>query len=204
VLSICCHLAVVGSVGLLFLPSPLRQKTDVEVVVIENPRLAPRPLELAPPKPVIKEKPQAVAHKVFGISAKALTDNQAEQGPAIKAGNTVATTPDHETLKPGDAEQLPIPTDEYLVTSMPSISQEIRIPYPPEAKQKGIEGPVVVDLLIDESGHVRQASLVSGPGSGLDEAALSAMQKFTFHPARVADKAVAVKIRYTYRFVLEK
>jgi protein TonB len=98
---------------------------------------------------------------------------------------------------------LPSPADEFLVTSMPVLVSEVRIPYPEEAKKAGIEGPVVMDLLIDEQGKVRQVSLIKGPGFGLNDAALAAIKSFLFRPARIKDQSVAVKIRYTYRFVLE-
>jgi protein TonB len=115
----------------------------------------------------------------------------------------VAKEMDNLKLDANDADSIPIPTDDYLVTSMPVLTSEIRISYPPQAKQASIEGPVVMDLIIDDQGKVRQVSLVRGPGYGLDEAAIEAIQKFQFRPAQIADKSVAVKIRYTYRFILE-
>jgi protein TonB len=87
---------------------------------------------------------------------------------------------------------------------MPELKSEFRIPYPPEAKQKGIQGAVVMDILIDAQGTVRDAKLIEGPGSGLNEAALEAVKKFKFSPAFMQDKPVAVKIRYAYRFILER
>ncbi|MBI3557123.1 MAG: energy transducer TonB [Deltaproteobacteria bacterium] len=149
--------------------------------------------------------PHAGAHEhfraVYGLSRKAITSND---GEILKAGNTVAKAPDEEVLKPGDADSLPTPTDEYLVTRMPELASEARIPYPPEAQKKNVEGPVVMDILIDQAGAVRDAKLVSGPGAGLNEAALTAVRNFKFKPALLQDKPVAVRIRYAYRFVLQK
>ncbi|RYZ73549.1 MAG: energy transducer TonB, partial [Proteobacteria bacterium] len=54
------------------------------------------------------------------------------------------------------------------------------------------------------TGKVRQANLVSGPGYGMNEAALQAIGSFEFEPAQVGEQAVAVRIRYSYRFVLER
>jgi protein TonB len=85
---------------------------------------------------------------------------------------------------------------------MPSVAAEVRIPYPPEAREKKIEGKVVMELLIDAEGKVRNATIVSGPGYGLNEAALEAIYRFKFKPAEVEGKPVAVKIPYTYNFVL--
>src|SRR5262249_5547017 len=150
-----------------------------------------------PEKP--KEEPKK-PRAVYGASRKSVTS---EEGIDVKAGNTVAKAPDEEKLRPEDADSLPIPTDEYLVTQMPQLASEVRVPYPEEARKRGVQGAVVMDILIDAAGKVREATLVSGPASGLDEAALSAVRGFQFKPARMQDQAVAVRIRYAYRFVLE-
>lgn len=99
---------------------------------------------------------------------------------------------------------LPVAADELQVTEMPRLLSEVRIPYPAEARARGIEGTVKVDLLIDESGVVRDSKIIEGPGHGLNEAALRAIEKFRFAPALIEEKPVAVRVRYSYRFVLDR
>lgn len=159
------------------------------------------PIIQVQPKPIL-EKVQKIPKKVFGISKDTLTSDSEGSGVEIKAGNTVAKEIDQEKLDPNDDASLPIPSEEYLVTQMPKMKKEFRIPYPKEAKQKNIEGVVLMELLIDSTGKVRDVSLISGPGYGLNEAALLAIRQFEFSPAFIEKKAVAVKIRYGYRFVL--
>lgn len=179
------------------------EQSKIEIAVIENPVEAPKALNIQPPKPETKPlKPETPKHEVFGVSRKSITDNTAA-GIETKQGNTVAKAPDQEKLADDDADSIPIPTDEYLVTAMPSLESEIRIPYPSDARARGVAGPVVMDLLIDANGRVREVTLVSGPDPSLNQAAVQAARGFKFRPARVQDKSVAVKIRYTYRFVLE-
>ncbi len=179
------------------------EKIDFEV--IETPKAAPQ-LDLSaqkpPPKPQPEKKPVEAARKVFGVSRNAITSDEPGPGVDVKQGNTVATAPDEKKLNDSDATSLPIPTDEYLVSKMPSVAAEVRIPYPPEAREKKIEGKVVMELLIDAEGKVRSATVLSGPGFGLNEAALEAIYRFKFKPAEVDGKPVAVKIPYTYNFVL--
>lgn len=181
--------------------TPSHRPESVDITVIENPRTEVKPMSIAKPEPK-KDIPKPRA--VFGISRKALTSPNDSAAETVKAGNTVAKTPDQEKLKQEDADSLPIPTEEYLVTSMPKLSQEVRVPYPLEARKKGVEGPVVMDLLIDATGHVREATLLQGPDESLNQAALAAVKGFLFRPAQVQDKPVAVRIRYAYRFVLER
>jgi len=188
---------------------------EVDIQIIEKPRTIEQPVHVTEPKvrPIIpprRDVPLAIpkaqserapVHEVFGISPKALSS---DEGVPVKAGNTVAKAPDQEVLKPGDPELLPIPAEEYLVTNMPELKSEVRIPYPPECRRKGIQGAVVMDLLVDTSGKVRDATLVEGPDAELNNAALSAAKRFQFIPALIKNQPVAVRIRYTYRFVLER
>ena len=193
------HALLVAMVALIVLGGPLKLPTKVDITVLEQPKpqAVPDISQAKPKEAPPKDKPRAV----YGLSRKALT---ADDGEVVKAGNTVAKAPDQEKLLPSDADSLPTPTDEYLVTRMPELASEARIPYPPEAQKKGVEGPVVMDILIDQNGAVRDATLVSGPGAGLNELALAAVHNFKFKPALLQDKPVAVRIRYAYRFVLQK
>lgn len=89
------------------------------------------------------------------------------------------------------------------LTQKPKVMKEIKARYTDEARAKGIEGLVVCDLIIGDNGKIRSVTLVQGLGAGLDEAALEALKSFEFSPAKIGDRAVAVKIRYKYRFQLQ-
>jgi protein TonB len=193
-ISAALHACVAGLVAILLtshwhLPS---RDVTIDMVEISKPSA---PVALTRPKPA--EVPKV--HQVYGVSRKALT---ADQGAEVKAGNTLAKAPDNETLNPSDADSLPVPTEDYLVTQMPQLEKEIVIPYPPEVKKRGIQGAVTMDLLIDAGGNVRKVDLVDGPDPELNAAAVSAVMGFKFKPAMLQAKPVAVRIRYAYRFVI--
>jgi protein TonB len=203
-LSAGAHIAAASLVAMLLALDSWhgKQTENIDFEVIERPAVAPAQLNLQDQSAPTPAPP--ATQKVFGASRKSLrNENANESNVDVKAGNTVATTPDNAKLNSDDADSLPIPTDEYLISKMPSIAAEMRIPYPPEAAQKKIEGKVVMELLIDASGKVREARLLSGPGGGLNEAALAAIQNFRFRPAEVEGQPVAVRIPFTYNFVLE-
>lgn len=151
------------------------------------------------PKPIAP--PTVMPRKVFGLQTKSLTSED-PGAVAVKVGNTLAVEVDRQQLRPEDDQALPIPAEEYLVTQMPRPLNEFRIPYPPEARAQNIEGVVVMDILVDEAGVVREATLLEGPGYGLNEAALEAIKRFKFSPALIDQKPVAVRMRYGYRFIL--
>lgn len=164
-------------------------------------------------KPAINQQEQAQpkvkpVNEVFGLSRKALTSDDSANSISVKAGNTIAKENDEKVLHKDDPDSVPgdLPplAEEYLVSEMPKVLTEFRATYPKAAKDKNIEGAVVLDIIIDDKGKVRWAKLISGPGFGLNEAALESIYQFLFKPARIENKSVSVKIRYAIRFVLEK
>ena len=51
--------------------------------------------------------------------------------------------------------------------------------------------------------HRSYAKIVSGPGYGLNEAALTAIRKFRFKPAKKGGEAVSTTMVYSYNFELD-
>ena len=83
-----------------------------------------------------------------------------------------------------------IPYDDPPVAMSP-----IRPRYPEIAQEAGIEGVVVVQAFIDEKGRVKETLILKGvPNTGLDEAAMEAIRKTRFRPAKQRERAVGVWI----------
>jgi protein TonB len=74
-------------------------------------------------------------------------------------------------------------------------------PYPPLAKQAGAQGPVNVQVLIDEDGKVISAKAVSG-NPLLLRAAQQAAFGARFSPTKLNQQAVKVSGVITYNFQL--
>ena len=77
-------------------------------------------------------------------------------------------------------------------------------PYPPDAAANRIEGTVGLELLVDESGKVVSARVVSPAGHGFDEAALAVASDFVFEPAKKDGIPVRSTIQFAYDFHLPK
>ncbi len=180
-------------------PSPERPNS-IEFKVIENapPATPPKPT-LLPTNSSKKAPPSAQANS--GVSRESTVENASTDAPKVKLGNTLAKAPDNN---PSSDAPLPAPAEEFEVSSWPQLTNDIRVAYPREAKAKGIEGLVIMDLYISESGQVKRASIVTGPGYGLNEAAIEAAKKFIFSPAKVGNQTMPVVIRYNYKFVIQK
>lgn len=75
--------------------------------------------------------------------------------------------------------------------------------YPPLARARGIEGVVVLRLLIDAEGKLEAVTIVSDPGDGFGAAAVAAVREFRFSPAKVDGKPVATSIPFKFSFKLK-
>ena len=92
-----------------------------------------------------------------------------------------------------------IPYDDPPVAMSP-----IRPSYPEIAQEAGIEGVVVVQAFIDEKGRVKETLILKGvPNTGLDEAAMEAIRKTRFRPAKQRERAVGVWISIPVNFKLK-
>ena len=100
----------------------------------------------------------------------------------------------------------PAPTPKKVFTTSRVLnSQAISLPKPPYpaiAKQAGAQGPVNVQVLIDETGKVVSAKAISG-NPLLKTAAQQAAAQARFSPTMIGDMAVKVSGVITYNFVLQ-
>jgi len=86
----------------------------------------------------------------------------------------------------------------------PQPLSNIRPVYPEIAQEAGIEGTVVVQVFIDKKGRVQDTIILKGiPNTGLDEAALKAIRKTRFRPAKQRERAVGVWISIPVNFRLK-
>ena len=74
--------------------------------------------------------------------------------------------------------------------------------YPPLAARAQVGGAVLMELLVDETGVVREVKVLRGikPNLGLDEAAVAAARKWRFKPATKNGVPVKVYITQTTIF----
>ena len=117
---------------------------------------------------------QMVGHDTLllrdGVSGYVVTDSEVELLVRAPLGRP------QQTGQPYDEEPVPItaPTPQY----------------PEFARDAGITGTVVLHVWIDEAGRVQEAKVVQSV-VGLDQAAMEAVTKWTFKPARKAGMPVA-------------
>lgn len=71
------------------------------------------------------------------------------------------------------------------------------------ARKARIQGVVIVQAIIDKEGNVTNVKILKGLPMGLDQAAADAVKKWTFKPATLNGKPVAVYYNLTVNFRLQ-
>ena len=74
--------------------------------------------------------------------------------------------------------------------------------YPPDAFRDRVEGTVGLEVTVDPTGAVIEARVIAPAGHGFDDAALSAVRKFLFEPARQNGAPIRSTVQLAYEFRL--
>jgi periplasmic protein TonB len=145
--------------------------------------------------------PPASGPPVFGVSMT--STSTAGAGPVMPVGNS--TDPNAGRAPAAAVQgQAPAPVAAYEVTKMPLPQGRCAGKYTDAAKAAGIEGTVVLDLIVDEHGRARSIVVVTGLDHGLTEAAIAALKDCRFQPGEKDGAPVAVKVRgFKIRFVMQ-
>lgn len=87
-------------------------------------------------------------------------------------------------------------------TAPVDLNPGVKPPYTAEARAAGIEGVVVLELIISEKGNVLRARVLRGLGYGLDQSAVRTFRAKKFTPSYKEGKPITVKIPVQVRFTL--
>lgn len=71
------------------------------------------------------------------------------------------------------------------------------------AKRAGIEGTVVISIIVDKNGNPNEPEIVKKIGGGLDDVAMNAVKNIRFTPGIQSGKPVKVKMTIPFKFVLK-
>jgi protein TonB len=188
-------------------PQLVKKKTVEKSVPDE-----PKPVE---PQPKPKVPPQGfsvdMSNTVAGGNGVAV--------PAIDGGGNMFADPKDKTLAPGQKTSQPqpkpegqgkgtVPAGSYQVTSMPewlSNEDDRTPPYPPDAKEREVEGQVLLKVYVGTEGRVTQVRITKKLDPSCDEVAVKwAKEKFRFKPAMLGDQPVGMWIDVPVTFVIDR
>ena len=167
-----------------YVPGVYKLKTEIM-------RIVPPPVEFEiPPPPREIEPPQ----RPVEINMSDDADEDATIIPTLLDGY------DDLPLVPPP----PPPAGEsfFAFDKPPELLEAAKPEYPDIARKAGVEGRVVVWVIIDKTGRVVSAEIADSDAEILDRACLDAAFRHRFRPAYQRDIPVKSKISLRFRFVL--
>jgi protein TonB len=187
-------------------PTPTPPPTPEPPRVKPTPKATPRPTQPVTPSPTPNDSPAAPtdvtvpasgAKPKFGVSMSSTSTAGKTEAPV---GNTSRPT---EPSGPADDAKPLAPAAAHEVTKMPLPQGRCAGKYTEAARAAGVEGVVVLDLIVDENGKAREISVVQGLEQGLTEAAVAALRACQFSPGERGGAKVPVRVRgFKIRFLL--
>lgn len=215
VLAAVLHLVLIGG-PLLFAYLIREEVEDIPVITIRSvAELAPPPSVQARPPQVQIEAPK-IAPPSVGIP-KPVADEMVTEEVTIATRQELATLMNPTTVQGSGGEEaslvIDIPDEEFLpgstefvaVEQEPVVVKKVQPDYPEMARQTGLEGMVVVRILVYKDGTVKDVIVVrpSGTSVGFEEAAIAACKQWVFKPAIQNQKPVSVWVNYPVKFAIK-
>jgi TonB family protein len=84
----------------------------------------------------------------------------------------------------------------------PALLREVKPDYSEQARRRGVEGDVVMEIVVRHDGSVGDVRVLHGLGHGLDERAVAAVRQWRFTPATRRGAAVDVLVEVAMEFKL--
>ena len=84
----------------------------------------------------------------------------------------------------------------------PQIVREVKPDYTDDARRRGIEGDVVLEIVVRRDGSVGEVKVLQGLGGGLDRRAIDAVRQWKFSPAKRFGTPVDVLVEVAVEFKL--
>ncbi len=153
---------------------------------------------IQPKKVVYQEKPEA---KTVSPSVSQ-TDGQARKNIEPIAAPSDQTISTEASKAPIRTE--PVPDFKSLKEATPLYRRNPPPKYPRMARQRGYQGTVILEVLIDQNGKVSDQKVFTSSGHVmLDKAALSAVKEWLFEPGKRGNDMVEMWVKIPIRFQLE-
>ncbi len=158
------------------------QETALEQIDIQTEFEEPPP---PPPKPKV-----ALPEEVEEVESEAEQDT-------INIAETVEFNEEDVPPPPPPSQVFQV----YEVDEPPEPVVNVQPEYPEIARQAGLEGKVLVEAVIDENGNVIDARIKYSDNEIFNQAALAAMRKMKFKPAK--QKGIPVKVKIIQPFIFK-
>ncbi len=123
----------------------------------------------------------------------------------LAAAETPVSPAGPESVAPAfSAAQDPVRVRDVEGMEKPEVTHKVDPAYPDEARRAGLQGAVVLEVIVDQQGLVEEAKVVEAIEDApmLSDEAIDAIRQWEFTPTKVDGAAVKVLFSITVRFRL--
>lgn len=150
-----------------------------------KPRPKPKVAPKAPPRPALSALGSGLAGIDFALPGLGFQDLGADAQGLLTTDKEVVHTSETVDTPPRPVQQAPME-------------------FPKKLQDKGIEGYVVLSVLVNKTGNIERVKVIeSKPPGVFDQAALDGIRQWRFEPATYKGEAVSLWIRQKVRFELQ-
>jgi len=173
----------------------------------QKPELHSRPRSVLSIEPVTSRMNVEGKSKPMVLSPTPMQEERQQNQPEPSPDASASKTPAPTASVPHDSGSLTNITGEGLAMTSPVydaayLSNPVP-PYPPAAKRLKLQGTVIVRVLVNADGKPESVNLQKSSGASiLDQAAINALKRWSFVPARCGDQAIAAWVDVPVRFHL--
>jgi TonB family protein len=141
-----------------------------------------------------------VADPTAGENAKAKTESSSEGEASVKPSVAKEKSADEKDTVEADMQPAAAENAVGDAPVLPAKLLKAANPvYPPDAMTNYITGDVKAEVTVDDSGHVGEVKVISGP-QALRDAAVAALRQYAYAPATQGGKAVGSKAVEVVKF----
>ena len=91
----------------------------------------------------------------------------------------------------------------FRLTRLPDFGNATTLKYPAAEKNRGQEGKVIAEFVIDEQGAVRDIKILKSASVLFDQAVIDELSKISFTPSYIGERPVAARFRREFQFKLD-
>ncbi len=174
--------------------TPLKQELVAMEEIVQTRQQVKPPPPPRPPVPVVVPDDEI------------LEDDELDLDATLDIGEPLAALPpppapeDEEEEDPEDEVFVVVEQMPEMIGGLEALLKDLK--YPPFARKAGLEGTVVVIVLIEKDGRPGSARVARSVAKVLDDAALEAVLKQRFEPARQRNRPVRVEMAIPVHFRL--
>lgn len=179
-------------------PKPQKPERVKKIVKKKKPRVEPKPASPEPPVPPQPEAALEPTPVVVAAQAGVTTGTTAGINIGVIGGVTGGQTGGVI----GGQGTGPMPAAQ--VANPPLLLSRVMPEYPRQARLRGVEGLVLLEAILDLEGRIEEEIKVLQSIPSLDNAAIQALRRWRFRPARDhRNQPVRVILEVPVRFVLK-